>query len=196
MNKWTLQGAQFFVGAAALFSVVTVSNAVQNQTTLNTTNQNTGHTETLEKDYYFASSNAKNRYFFNRDSIEDKPEISATVKAYQSLWVMVEPLKEHPGATHMEMHMLADCSTNGKVGFTSVKMYDSNGVLLKEEKTETKNFEWFIAEEKTSFGVNWNATCTHIIWPSTAHFPQTTSTKMSQLAREANPLWATGEKVE
>ena len=51
MNKWTLQGAQFFVGAAALFSVVTVSNAVQNQTTLNTTNQNTGHTETLEKDY-------------------------------------------------------------------------------------------------------------------------------------------------
>lgn len=196
MNKWTLQGAQFFIGAAALFSVVTVSNAVQNQTGLSSVEATLDKTATVEKDYYFASSNTKNRYFFNRDSIEDKPEIGSTVKSYQSLWVMLEPLKEYPNATHMEMYMLADCSTNGKVGFTDVKMFDTNGLLIKEEKTETKNFEWFVAEEKTSFGVNWNATCTHIIWPSTAHFPQTTSTKMSQLAREANPLWTTGEKVE
>lgn len=142
-----------------------------------------------EKDYYFASSNSKNRYFFNRASTHDRTDIGPKVKGVQSLWVPLTGLEAHPRISYMEMEMLVDCAQFGKVGLLKVSGYDKNGSLVNTEQVAVNKFEWQSAPEQTSFNVNWTAACTNIVWPAPAHFADLSSAEVAEKAHQNNVLW-------
>lgn len=146
------------------------------------------------KDYYFASSNSKNRYFFNRSSIHDRTDIGSEIKGLQSLWVPLSPPATHPTLSYIEMEMVVDCKTEGKIGFLKATGYDANNTIVQNEDIPVKNFEWTIAPDQTSFNVNWQAACKNIVWPAPAHFEGLSSGQVAQKAHQNNVLWNTPVK--
>lgn len=147
-----------------------------------------------EKDYYFASSNSKNRYFFNRASIHDRTDIGPTVKGLQSLWVPLTPPSGHSTLSYIELDMIVDCSSEGKIGLLKATGYDKSDTVVQKDDVPVKNFEWMNSTDQTSFNVNWKAACTNIVWPSPARFEGLSSGQVAEKAHQNNVLWNTPTK--
>lgn len=145
--------------------------------------------QTSEKDYYFASSNSKNRYFFNRSSIHERSDIGPKVKGLQSLWVPLTAPASHPTLSYIELDMVADCTTEGKIGLLRATGYDKNNTIVQKEEVPVKSFEWMAATDQTSFNVNWKAACTNIVWPSPARFEGLSSAQVAEKAHQNSVLW-------
>lgn len=142
-----------------------------------------------EKDYYFASSNSKNRYFFNRSSIHDRTDIGPRVKGVQTLWVPLSAPASHPTLSYIELEMVVDCASEGKVGLLKATGYDAKNSVVQKEDVPVKNFEWMTSTDQTSFNVNWQAACTNIVWPAPARFEGLSSAQVAQKAHQNNVLW-------
>ena len=142
-----------------------------------------------EKDYYFASSNSKNRYFFNRASLHDRTDIGPNIKGLQSLWIPLTAPATHPTLSYIELEMLVDCQTEGKVGLLKATGYDANNTVIQKEDVPVKNFEWTNSPDQTSFNVNWQAACKNIVWPAPARFEGQSSGQVAQKAHQNNVLW-------
>lgn len=138
--------------------------------------------------YYFASSNADNRYFIDKNSIQPRPDIGKNVRAFTSAWVNLTPPAEFPTLGYTQLKMLADCATPNRVGVVEVVGYSNKNTVVQTEKVSVKDFQWVQAPDQTSFKVYWTAVCQNVVWPSSAAVPGTLA-HVAQTAHKPNPLW-------
>lgn len=127
--------------------------------------------------YYYASSNDDNIFFYNKNSPIVRTDINFTTKEFE----VVNVFRKIEGPiSYLKIKYLADCSSKPRVGIINVQAFDFNSNKIAEEKTTPLNFKWLNPEDKTAMQVNWDITCKYddIKWVEEANLKNST---LSQL---------------